>query len=237
MDHSTKQLEVVVSRITERFGETVREWAQEASGGQDISLETLEKKVQAGLHVLGGEILQQLVDLVGTGKTEAPVLCPECREPMDFVRYQGKWVATLLGTIRPERAYFHCPGCQRGHVPLDQQLGLGADSLSGGLEEALCLLAAHVPLETAVATLRHLLHVQVDDNTVQRAVLRVGTGLAARQTRRAQQAWQAAKPPEMEVDRPPTLSWPNILIRSNRHLLSGQSPKRVIDWTLAKIRT
>ena len=204
MDHNTKQLEVVVSRITERFGETVREWAQEARDSQDISLQALEEKVQGGLHALGGEILHEMVGLVGTGKMETPVLCPECGEPMDFVRYQGKWVATLLGTIRPERAYFHCPGCHRGHVPLDQQLGLGADSLSGGLEEALCLLAAHMPLETAVATLRRLLHVQVDDNTVQRAVLRVGTELAARQKRRAQQAWQAAQPPEMEVDRPPT---------------------------------
>jgi hypothetical protein len=203
MDHNTKQMDGVVSRITERFGDTLREWVQEARGSQDISLQALEEKVQGGLHTLGGEILQELVGLVGTGKTENPALCPECCEPMDFVRYQGKWVETLLGTIRPERAYFHCPGCHRGHVPLDHQLGLGTDSLSGGLEEALCLLAAHMPLETAVATLRRLLRVQVDDNTVQRAVLRVGTELAARQKRRAQQAWQAAKPPKMEGDHPP----------------------------------
>ena len=203
MDRSTKQLEMVVSRITQRLGDRLRKWAEEASGSQDISLGTLEEKVQDGLHILGGEILQELVGLVGTGKTENPALCPECRAPMDFVRYQGKWVATLLGTIRPERAYFHCPGCHRGHVPLDHQLGLGIDSLSAGLEEALCLLAAHMPLESAVATLKRLLRVQVDDNTVQRAVLRVGTELAARQKRRAQQAWQAAKPPKMEVDRPP----------------------------------
>jgi hypothetical protein len=203
VDHNTKQLELVVRRITQRLGDTLREWAQEASRSPDISLEALEKKVQGGLHALGGEILQELVDLVGTGKTEAPVLCPECSDPMDFVRYQGKWVETLFGPIRPERAYFHCPRCHGGHVPLDHQLGLGVDSLSGGLEEALCLLAAHMPLETAVATLARLLHVHVDDNTVQRAVLRVGTELAAQQERRAQQAWQAAEPPEMEVDQPP----------------------------------
>lgn len=204
MDHSTKQLEAVVSRITRRFRDTLQEWVQETNKSQDISLETLEGKVQDGLHTLGGEILQELVDLLGTGKTETAVLCPACRESMDFVRYQGKWVETLLGTIRPERAYFHCPGCHRGHVPLDHQLGLGVDSLSGGLEEALCLLAAHMPLETAVATLRRLLRVEVDDNTVQRAVLRVGSELAARQKRYAQQAWQAAQPPEMEAEHPPT---------------------------------
>lgn len=203
MDHSTKELEGVVSRLTEQFADRLQEWVQEVSGSQDVNLEALEDKVQGGMHTFGGEILQELVGLLGTGKTADPVLCPECSKPMDFVRYQGKWVETLLGPIRPERAYFHCPECCQGHVPLDHQLGLGSDSLSGGLEEALCLLAAHMPLETAVATLARLLRVQVDDNTVQRAVLRVGTELAAQQKRRAQQAWQASEPPEMEVDQPP----------------------------------
>jgi hypothetical protein len=122
---------------------------------------------------------------------------------MDFVQYQEKWAETLLGPIRLERAYFHCSDCHQGHVPLDHQLGLGSDSLSGGLEEALCSLAAYMPLETTVGTLAHLLCVKVDDNTFQRAVLRVGTELAEQQRRRAQQAWQAAEPPEMEVDHPP----------------------------------
>ncbi|MEJ2211819.1 MAG: hypothetical protein P8129_22670, partial [Anaerolineae bacterium] len=194
MDHNTKQREAVVRRITRRFRDTLQEWVHEVDESQDINLETLEAKVQEGLHTFRAQILQELVDLVGTGKTEAPVLCPKCGEAMELSRYQGKWVETLLGTIRPERAYFHCSRCHQGHVPLDHQLGLGADSLSGGLEEALCLLAAHMPLETAVATLRRLLRVEVDDNTVQRAVLRVGTELSARQERRAEQAWQAAEP-------------------------------------------
>jgi hypothetical protein len=122
---------------------------------------------------------------------------------MGFVRYQGKWVQTLLGAIRPERAYFHCAECRQGHVPLDHQLGLGVDSLSGGLEEVLCLLAARMPLEETADTLRRLLMLQVDDNTVQRAMLRVGSELAAQQERRAEQVWQMAQPPKMEVDEPP----------------------------------
>ena len=203
MDHNTKQQEAVVDRIIEGFRDTLRDWVQEVDDAQDISLEALEEKVQTGLDTLGGQILQELVDLMGKGKTEAPVLCAKCGEAMDLVRYQGKWVETLLGTIRPERAYFHCARCHEGHVPLDHQLGLGADSLSGGLEKALCLLAAHMPLETAVATVRRLLRVEVDDNTVQRAVLRVGTELSARQERRAEQVWQAAEPPKMEAEEPP----------------------------------
>jgi hypothetical protein len=181
MDHTTERSEKVVSELTGQFSEMLRQWLQKIADKETVTLGELEADVRRGLHSLGEEVLQGLVDVVGSGKTSAPVLCPQCRAPMAFVRYQGKWVQTLLGTIRPERAYFHCAQCRRGHVPLDHQLGLGADSLSGGLEEALCLLAAHMPLEVVVDTLQRLLMVQIDDNTVQRTALRVGSVLVAEQ--------------------------------------------------------
>ena len=203
MDHTTERAEKVVEEFTGQFGEMLREWIYDMSESETATLDELEETVRGGLHSLGNKVLQGLIDVVGTGKTADQVSCPQCGESMAFVRYQGKWVQTLLGTIRPERAYFHCAECEQGHVPLDHQLGLGTDSLSGGLEEALCVLAARMPLEEAADMLQRLLMVQVDDNTVQRAVLRVGSELAAQQERRAEQAWQAAEPPKMEANEPP----------------------------------
>ena len=203
MDHTTERAEKVVEELTGQFGEMLHKWVSNISESETATLDELEETVRGGLQTLGKNVLQGLVDIVGSGKTAEPVPCPRCGESMAFVRYQGKWIQTLLGTIRPERAYFHCAECRQGHVPLDHQLGLGADSLSGGLEEALCLLAARMPLEEAADTLRRLLMIQVDDNTVQRATLRVGSELAAQQERRAEQAWQTAEPPQMEVDEPP----------------------------------
>jgi transposase-like protein len=203
MDHTTERAEKVVEELTGQFGKMLRKWVYSSSESETATLDELEETVRGGLHALGNKVLQGLIDVVGSGKTADPVPCPRCGESMVFVRYQGKWVQTLLGTIRPERAYFHCAECRKGHVPLDHQLGLGADSLSGGLEEALCLLAARMPLEEAADTLQRLLMLQADDNTVQRAVLRVGSELVALQERRAEQAWQRAQPPKMEVDEPP----------------------------------
>ncbi len=82
-------------------------------------------------------------------------------------------------------------------------MGLGVDSLSEGLEEALCLLSAHMPFEEAVDKLERLLLVEVDDNTIQRAVLRVGSELLVRQERDVERAWQQAEPPTMEAHEPP----------------------------------
>jgi len=203
MDHTTERAEKVIGELTGQFSEMLRQWLHKIADRETVTLGELEADVRSGLRSLGEEVLQGLVDVMGSGKTSAPVLCPQCREPMAFVRYQGKWVQTLLGTIRPERAYFHCAPCRQGQVPLDHQLGLGGDSLSGGLEEALCLLAAHMPLEVVVDTLQRLLLVQIDDNTVQRTALRVGSVLVAEQEQRAERAWRRSEPPKMEVDEPP----------------------------------
>ncbi len=203
MYHTTDRTETVIDELTSQFGDILRGWAQEASNSDTITLQGLEQNVRQGLRSLGEKVLQGLVDMVGTGKTEAPALCPECAEPIPFVRYQGKWVETLLGAVRPERAYFHCAGCELGYVPLDHQLGLGADGLSGGLEEAICLLATHMPLEQVADQLRRLLMVDVDDNTIQRAVIRVGSAMVVHQKQDMEQAWQKSEPPQMEVDKPP----------------------------------
>ena len=203
MNRTTDHTEKVIEDITARFRERLRTWLEEAKGSEAITLGEMERKVRKGMHDLSGEILQGLIDAVGTGKRETPVPCPACGHPMDFVRYQGKWVETLLDTIRPRRAYFHCADCERGHVPLDHQLGLGADSLSAGLEEAICLLAAHMPLAEVANNLERLLMVRVDDNTIQRAVERVGSAMVHYQKQDMEQAWQEAEPPDMEVEKPP----------------------------------
>jgi hypothetical protein len=203
MDHTTEGMEKVVEDLSRHLGEMVQGWIAKIQEAESLTLDEMEREVREGMQSLGKEALQRLVDLVGTGKTAEPVGCPQCGQKMAFVRYQRKWVQTLCGAIRPERAYYHCVECRRGYVPLDHQLGLGSDSLSGELEQALCLLVARMPLEETADTLRRLLRIEVDDNTVQRAALRVGSELAARQKRQAEQAWQASKPPKMEVEQAP----------------------------------
>jgi hypothetical protein len=178
MDCITERRENLIKELTEQFGQMVRGWAKQATDSDTAVLKEPEQQVRGGLYSLGQKTLQGLVDLVGTGKGDKPVLCPECGEPMEFVRYQAKSVQTMLGPIRPERAYFHCLPCHRGFVPLDRQLGLGANSLSASVEEALCLLSAHMSFEEAVDILARLTLVESDDSTAQRAALQVGTELA-----------------------------------------------------------
>ena len=41
--------------------------------------------------------------------------------------------------IRPDRAYYHCKTCHRGHCPGDHELGLAASDLTPGATEAVCI--------------------------------------------------------------------------------------------------
>ena len=116
MDHTTQRAEKVIGELAGQFSEMLRQWLHKIADRETVTLGEREADVRRGLHSLGEEVLQRLVDVMGSDKTSVPVLCPQCREPMAFVRYQGKWVQTLLGAIRPERADFHCTQCRQGVV-------------------------------------------------------------------------------------------------------------------------
>jgi hypothetical protein len=55
------------------------------------------------------------------------------------VSYRGKSFVSVLGPVRCERGYYHCPHCQAGHFPWDTVLGLSAPELTPGAEQLVSL--------------------------------------------------------------------------------------------------
>ncbi len=200
MDDTTTRLEETVEEWIEELRQQAQEWAQEAEESETVTLEEMEQEVREGLHTLGGKILQGLVDLKGTGEEDEPIPCPQCGQALKSRRDQEKWVQTLLGDIQAVRAYFYCHRCGESFIPLDDQLDLGANSLSGGLEEMVCLQAVHLPFEETSDMLERSHFIEVDDNTIERTVLRVGSDLVTHKEQEVEAAWQAAQPPAMEVE-------------------------------------
>ena len=49
---------------------------------------------------------------------------PHCREAARFVGYRPKGLLSLLGPVRPARAYYHCEHCHQGRCPGDAVMGL-----------------------------------------------------------------------------------------------------------------
>ena len=48
--------------------------------------------------------------------------CPHCGEAAKFEGYRPKTFTGLLGDIRFDRTYYHCPHCKNGHFPADHTL-------------------------------------------------------------------------------------------------------------------
>jgi hypothetical protein len=100
-----------------------------------------------------------------------------------------------MGTIVLQgRAYYHCPACHQGHVPVDAALGLTARDLTPGAEQ-LTTLAGTVAsfAEAAEKLLPRLAGLRLAESTIERtteaAGTRLGTLLAGGQTLGPNRDW------------------------------------------------
>jgi len=93
----------------------------------------------------------------------------------------------LIGTLRLERHYYHCPACHQGFCPWDEVLGLTPAALSPAAEEVTCLAGVQASFaEASEKTLPKLAGLHLGESTVERtteaAGQRVAEALAAGQT-------------------------------------------------------
>jgi hypothetical protein len=96
-------------------------------------------------------------------------------------RYRGRHEKTfesVLGPLRLERAYYHCPGCQAGFCPRDRALRLELYSLTPGVLRMTGSTAALVSFEESSALLHELAGVEVSVSQVQRAAEALGAEIA-----------------------------------------------------------
>jgi hypothetical protein len=107
--------------------------------------------------------------------------CPDCRRPARFVGYRRKGTLSLLGPIRPERAYYHCKPCRHGHCPGDGVVGLTGGDLTPGAAEAVSLGGALVSFARAAdRVLDRLAGLTVSESTAERATEATGRELGRR---------------------------------------------------------
>jgi predicted RNA-binding Zn-ribbon protein involved in translation (DUF1610 family) len=75
-------------------------------------------------------LLESLVALRGTGQEAPGPKCPECGKEMRYKGLKDRGLATSVGEIELERAYFYCPDCKQGFFPP----GPGTEGVWGELE-------------------------------------------------------------------------------------------------------
>ncbi len=114
---------------------------------------------------------------------------------MAVIAKRPKQMLTLMGEVTLQRPYYYHGRCRSHAIPLDDQLGLGASSLSPGLEEALCLASAHLPFAEAVGLIERLSGTAVSHTTAQQVAETVGEEIAQAQQAECEAAWAGQLPP------------------------------------------
>ncbi len=110
--------------------------------------------------------------------------CPKCQKAAKFVGYRPKTLVSLLGDVRPRRAYYHCPHCRNGVVPWDQTPGLSADILTPAASEVVALTGLLSSFaEAGETTLPKVAGLRVSESTVERVTEAAGRDIGGRLAR------------------------------------------------------
>ncbi len=145
--------------------------------GQGAGLGVLEDAMRAALTAAGARLLEAVLAADGDGYAGPRAKCGAGHQAV-YAGRRPKTITTVLGPVRVTRAWYHCPGCERGFAPRDEQLGTAGTCLSPGLAEMIARAGAEVPFGKAAALLADLAGIAVSARTIERSA--EASGAAAR---------------------------------------------------------
>lgn len=143
-----------------------------------LDLEASEMAIRAAMHQMGGVLLEKLLNSDGGGYRGAHLDCGHGHSA-EFVGYRDKQIVTVLSVVDVQRAYYHCPDCQSGLVPKDQELDVVGSSLSPGVRRMIGRVGAKEPFAQGGADLEELAGVVVPTKQVERVSAQLGVQVEA----------------------------------------------------------
>jgi hypothetical protein len=143
-----------------------------------LDLEASEMAIRAAMHQMGGVLLGKLLNSDGGGYRGTHLGCRKGHSA-EFVGYRGKEILTVLSSVEVQRAYYHCPDCQSGLVPKDQELDVVGSSFSPGVRRMMGRVGSKQPFEQGRDDLEELAGVVVQTKQVERISAQLGVQVEA----------------------------------------------------------
>ncbi len=113
-----------------------------------------------------------------TSDEQGPRVPCRCGGEARFAGRRAKQFQSVLGALRLERAYYHCPSCGHGFCPRDRHLGIENTSLSPALTRMTGTVGAMVSFLEGSELLQELAGVVVDAKQVERTAEALGKEIA-----------------------------------------------------------
>ena len=130
-------------------------------------MESWEFGLRQAVLCAGARLLEQMVEGVGSGRRDSPVLC-DCGAKMDSVGRRGKPIKTILGELRFKRSVFVCPACGSKRVPGDEALDVVDTVFSPGLDRLMARAGQRDTFKEGRDDLKEFAEVEVTAKQVER---------------------------------------------------------------------
>ncbi|MGH7593079.1 MAG: ISKra4 family transposase [Gemmatimonadales bacterium] len=143
----------------------------------ELDFEALEVALRQQALRLAACAIEQRFNAGTTDEAGPRVRC-DCGNEARYAGRRVKQVQSVLGPLRLERAYYHCPACGHGCCPRDRHLGIENTSLSPALTRMTGTVGAMVSFEEGSELLQELAGVTVDAKQVERTAEALGEEIA-----------------------------------------------------------
>jgi len=167
-----------------------------------IDLEAVEGALVTAVLRGGGNVLEKLLQAVGTGRRNAPLHCPRCGAKMNSKGLRKKRIQTLLGCVEFERSLFVCSLCAQTRYPGDEALGIVGTSYSPGVRRQVARLAAKETFFEVSVDMRELARVEISRKDAERVAETVGEKM---------ETWMAKEHQSLRFHEPPPPEIPKTI--------------------------
>lgn len=125
---------------------------------------------------IGASVLEQLLQTVGTGRQDTPLLCARNHLPckMESGGVREKTIQTILGPVRFARSRYVRPSCGAVEYPGDELLGVEGTGFSPGLRRLMTRAGSRESFREAAEDLQVYGAMRVDPKDVERVAENVG---------------------------------------------------------------
>lgn len=144
---------------------------QQKRGQMDF--EATEMAIRHSMHEVGGVLLERFLGADSGGRLGTRIPCGLGHEA-SFLDYRTKRVTTVLSVVAIGRAYYHCPDCQKGLIPKDQDLDIVGTSFSPGVRRMMARVGAKESFDEGRSDLEALAGVMVTTKAVERVSEKIG---------------------------------------------------------------
>lgn len=166
-----------ITKLGQEFGQYMIQLTSElfVGSGQPRSLSEMEQKIREMLLKVGQFLLSSWLALQETAYPADCVVCPCCGGQANYQFKRKGTLLTILGQVEHKRAYYLCAACQKGHYPLDDQLGLRPGQISAELESLTGMTGAQLPFEQSSQLFESLTLIAISDHCVAKATQAIGS--------------------------------------------------------------